>query len=135
MGGAVHDRLLTRGAGGGVGFAKRQRGRAKASQTVEEGIMSSSRAARREAQRQAGIPTSQQPVRQGGSGDYRWYEYRVPKKGGGVEDKIVQHHPADENHPYPHWEVGPKKSDEHPKWRGPLYGGGRGKIRVPYRPR
>ena len=101
----------------------------------EEAICETSRAARREAMRRAGIPTCQQPVRQGGRSDYRWYEYQIPKEGGGPQDMIVQHHPADENHPYPHWEAGPKKTGEQPdpRLRGPRYGGGRSKIRVPYR--
>ena len=134
--GAIHDYALTRGAGkgsGGLGLAKRSKGAQRAADMADEGILSSSRAARREAQRQAGIPTSQQPVGQGGSGDYRWYEYQIPKEGGGTQDMIVQHHPADENHPYPHWEVGPKKpgAQPDPRQRGPRYGGGRGKIRVP----
>jgi uncharacterized protein RhaS with RHS repeats len=133
--GAVHDRLLTRGAGGGLGFAKRSKRAQRAADTADEGILSTSRAARREAQRRAGIPTSQQPTRQGGSGDYRWYEYQIPTEGGGTQEIIVQHHPADENHPYPHWEVGPKKpgTQPNPRLRGPRYGGGRSKIRVPYR--
>jgi hypothetical protein len=133
--GAVHDRLLTRGAGGGLGFAKRSKRAQRAADTADEGILSTSRAARREAQRRAGIPTSQQPTRQGGSGDYRWYEHQIPTEGGGTQEIIVQHHPADENHPYPHWEVGPKKpgTQPNPRLRGPRYGGGRSKIRVPYR--
>lgn len=136
--GAVHDRLLTRGAGGGGGVlsaAKRGRGGWKrAAETADKGILSSSRAARREAMRQAGIPTSQQPTKQGGHGDYRWYEYQVPKAGGGTQDWIVQHHPADERHPFPHWEAGPKRPGSQPTHlRGPRYGGGREKIRVPYR--
>ena len=132
MGGAVHDRLLTRGAGGGVGFAKRQRGRAKASQTVEEGIMSSSRAARREAQRQAGIPTSQQPIEQGGHGEYRWYRYKDSEG----YDAAVVHHPADSHHPYPHWEAGRIKKDDGGQIRRNIYGAPRiesGKKKVPYR--
>jgi RHS repeat-associated protein len=43
--GAVHDRLLTRGAGGGLGFAKRSKRAQRAADTADEGILSTSRAA------------------------------------------------------------------------------------------
>ena len=79
----------------------------------------SPRAARRQAMRNAGIPTSQQPTQQqsprvpgtnqpGG----RQYTYETPKLGGGTQQMSVQHSLTDrvEGHG-PHWEAGPVKSD------------------------
>ncbi len=101
----------------------------------EQEVCETSRQAFRETKRRAGIPVSQSPVRQGGGGEYRWYEYEVPASGGGKQSLVVAHHPADSEHPYPHWEAGPKKPGEqpNPRKRAPRYGGGRDKIRVPYR--
>jgi hypothetical protein len=56
--------------------------------------------------RDAGIPTSQQPVRARGGAKHGQYEYDVPKPGGGRKTVVVQHHPADKQHPKPHWEAG-----------------------------
>ena len=71
------------------------------------------RAARREVMRQAGIPTSQQPLKQispkaeGINPVGRQYTYEVPKKGGGREIKSVQHSLSDRVPGHgPHWEAG-----------------------------
>jgi hypothetical protein len=72
----------------------------------------SSRAARREAMRQQGIPTSQQPVSQSRNASGRSYEYDVPKPGGGRETKSVQQQTMDRSHPgQSHWEAGSVKRD------------------------
>lgn len=131
--GGLHDFLLTRGCGGGVRQGLRQSGK-KAPE-----VLGSSRAARREAMRQAKIPTSQQPVARHGPKDNPQYEYGVPIPLGGKGRRVVTHHPADENRPHPHWEVStPKESGE----RDPLgrlrYDNtdrisGKRKVKVPYR--
>jgi hypothetical protein len=89
-----------------------------------------SRAARREAMREQGIPTSQQPDSQSSptgpaqhdSGDIvrgaepvsagRQLTYTVPTAGGGTQQKSVQHSLTDnvEGHG-PHWEAGPVKDE------------------------
>lgn len=76
-----------------------------------------SRAARREAMRDAGIPTSQQPVSQSpvsqsrkASG--REYSYDVPAPGGGTQRMSVQQQTMDRSHPgQAHWEAGRVKTD------------------------
>ncbi len=73
---------------------------------------SSSRAARREAMRQAGIPTSQQPVSQSRNSSGREYRYEVPKNGGGTVPATVQEQTMDVSHlDQPHWEAGKVKVD------------------------
>jgi protein-tyrosine-phosphatase len=54
--------------------------------------------AQREAQRQEGIPTSQQPDKQVSTKAGRQYTYTVPKEGGGTQTKIVTRQHADRNH-------------------------------------
>jgi hypothetical protein len=72
-----------------------------------------SNAARREAMRQEGIPTSQQPISQSRNAAGRSYEYQVPTKGGGTQIKSVQQQTLDRSHQgQPHWEAGPVKVDE-----------------------
>jgi len=71
----------------------------------------SSRAARRRVMRDRGIPTSQQPTAQRGSGMRRQYDYDVPTSLAGRGRDVVTHHPADPNHPKPHWEAGQDKGD------------------------
>lgn len=77
----------------------------------------SRRWARREAMRQAGIPTSQQPTKQqsvtgwtkeGKQYAGRQYEYEVPAPGGGTRKASVQHSLTDDDHD-PHWEAGAVK--------------------------
>ena len=74
----------------------------------------SPRAARREAMRDADIPTSQQPVSQtsvktpDGTPAGRQYTYETPKPGGGTQTKSVQHSLTDSEHG-PHWEAGSVK--------------------------
>jgi hypothetical protein len=76
-----------------------------------EATASTARAARREAMRGEGVPTSQQPATQvsprGGAG--RQYQYEVPKPGGGTQTKIVTNQLRDRNHG-PHYEAGVPKS-------------------------
>ena len=72
----------------------------------------SSRAARREAMRQAGIPTSQQPISQSRNASGREYRYEVPQVGGGVVQATVQQQTMDVSHQdEPHWEAGKVKVD------------------------
>lgn len=74
------------------------------------------RAARREAMREQGIPTSQQPDSQTQNESGREYTYTVPKDGGGTEQKSVQQQTRDntgnESHDQPHWESGSIKTDK-----------------------
>ena len=82
--------------------------------TLENGekTATSSRAARREAMRDAGIPTSQQPVSQSKNKSGREYTYEVPKEGGGKQTKSVQEQTKDRSHQgQPHWEAGNTKAD------------------------
>ncbi len=76
------------------------------------------RAARRQVMRDAGIPTSQQPIAQqspriAGSGTPvgRQYTYEIPRPGGGTQRHSVQHSLTDRVKGHgPHWEAGPVKS-------------------------
>lgn len=72
-----------------------------------------SRAARREAMRDAGnIPTSQAPVSQSRNASGREYSYDVPAPGGGTQRVSVQQQTMDTNHPgQAHWEAGRVKTD------------------------
>ena len=77
----------------------------------------SSRAARRQAMRDAGIPTSQQPVSQrsvrtpSGEPAGRQYDYDTPSPGGGTTRQSVQHSLTDDVPGHgPHWEAGRVKS-------------------------
>jgi len=70
------------------------------------------RAARREAMRQDGIPTSQQPVSQSKNASGREYQYETPKPGGVTQTKSVQQQTKDSSHPgQGHWEAGTVKTD------------------------
>lgn len=61
--------------------------------------------------REAGIPTSQQPVSQSKNASGREYSYDVPAAGGGVERKSVQQQTMDRSHPgQAHWEAGGVKT-------------------------
>lgn len=72
----------------------------------------SSGAARREAMRQAGIPTSQQPISQSRNASGREYRYEVPQAGGGSVQATVQQQTMDVSHmDEPHWEAGKVKID------------------------
>ncbi|EMN82227.1 RHS repeat-associated core domain protein [Leptospira interrogans serovar Grippotyphosa str. UI 12764] len=72
-----------------------------------------SRAARREAMRKEGIPTSQQPKSQSKNASGREYQYEVPKNGGGKQTKSVQQQTMDRSHPNEkHWEAGKVKVHE-----------------------
>lgn len=77
-----------------------------------EATANSSNAARREAMRKEGIPTSQQPKSQSKNSSGREYTYEVPKKGGGTQNKSVQQQTKDRSHEgQPHWEAGTVKTD------------------------
>ena len=72
----------------------------------------SSRAARRQAMRDEGIPTSQQPKSQSKNSSGREYQYEVAKEGGGKQTKSVQQQTKDRSHEdQPHWEAGSVKTD------------------------
>jgi len=98
----------------------------------------SARAARRQAMRKLGIPTSRKPVSQMNTVGGRQYTYIAPKSGGGSHEMVVTHHQADTLHPHPHWEAGVAK---HPSQVDPLgrrsYFGGKGtphqKVKVEYK--
>lgn len=84
---------------------------AKAAKTAKAASRTS-RTARREATREAGIPTSQQPRSQSQNESGMSYEYDVPKPGGGTEVKSVQQQTLDRSHPgQGHWEAGSVKTD------------------------
>ena len=87
----------------------------KSVNTLTDAVSSSQmtqRAARREAMRKAGIPTSQVPVSQMSTPAGRQLTFEVPKPGGGTETKIVQNQLLDRNHG-PHIEAGrPKKNGQ-----------------------
>jgi Pretoxin HINT domain len=70
-----------------------------------------SRAARRQAMRDRGIPTSQQPSAQRASGPYRQYDYDMPTSMTGRRREVVTRHPADADHPKPHWEAAADRGD------------------------
>ena len=83
---------------------------------VERGVdavVNTSSAARREAMRREGIPTSQQPGGQGQNANGgRVYEYATPKPGGGTKTKVVSQDPRPQgqnNRHGPHWEAGSAK--------------------------
>ena len=87
---------------------------------------------RREVTRRAGIPTSQQPARQGSTSAGQSYEYTVPKAGGGRQTKLVQEQNADRNHG-PHFEAGdPKGGDPDPLGRPRIKNG---KVKVVVNPK
>ncbi|MBQ0944037.1 hypothetical protein KAK07_11895 [Ideonella sp. 4Y16] len=69
-----------------------------------------SRHARREAMRQAGIPTSQQPVKQLHTPAGRQLHYELPKPGGAKKPMVVTHQTTDRVPGHgPHWEAGRAK--------------------------
>jgi len=77
-------------------------------------VAQTSRAARREVMREAGIPTSQQPVSQSKNASGREYTYEVPKEGGGSQTKSVQQQTKDRSHVgESHWEAGSVKVDDY----------------------
>ena len=89
----------------------------------ENNPFDSSRAARREAMRQAGIPTSQQPIGQSQNSSGREYSYETPKPGGGTGLSSLQEQTMDISHPdKPHWEAGKVKTDDFGNPRMNKYG-------------
>ncbi len=84
----------------------------KAADATQTASTFTSRAARREAMRREGIPTSQQPISQSKNKSGREYRYEVPKAGGGKQTKSVQQQTMDRSHPGEnHWEAGTVKTD------------------------
>jgi RHS repeat-associated protein len=82
-------------------------------ETVKKGEKLTPRAARRQAMREADIPTSQQPEGQtsvktpDGKEAGRQYDYVTPAPGGGTQKKSVQHSLTDQVPEHgPHWEAG-----------------------------
>jgi RHS repeat-associated protein len=97
-------RFLARTAAVAKQLAKNYEGANKAS------AKPTSRAARREAMRKQGIPTSQQPKKQRNNKSGREYDYDVPEDGGGTKTKSVQERTMDRGHENdPHWEAGDVK--------------------------
>lgn len=102
---------------GGAGLAiaaTRSAGTDVASGAVKGETALTSRAARREAMRDAGMPTSQQPISQTYDRATRTRElsYEVPAPGGGTQRMSVQQQTMDRSHPgQPHWEAGRVKTD------------------------
>ncbi|WP_182922499.1 DUF6443 domain-containing protein [Pedobacter planticolens] len=100
------------GGGGGRGKSSR----VKESLTVNEGnstpTANTSRAARRQAMRDAGIPTSQQPTSQSSNASGREYGYETFVPYGTTSTKSVQQQTMDSSHPgQAHWEAGKVKVD------------------------
>lgn len=72
-----------------------------------------SRQARRESMRQAGIPTSQQPVKQIHTPAGRQMHYELPRPGGQKKPMVVTHQTTDRVPGHgPHWEAGPAKQPQ-----------------------
>jgi len=62
--------------------------------------------------RQAGIPTSQQPIAQSRNASGMEYRYEVPQAGGGTVQATVQQQTMDVSHlDEHHWEAGKVKVD------------------------
>jgi hypothetical protein len=73
--------------------------------------------------RQAGIPTSQQPVSQLRKSSGREYSYKITKPGGSGGMASVQEQTMDVSHPdKPHWEAGKVKIDDYGDPRINKYG-------------
>ena len=97
---------------GGLGVIRTVGRSAEGVKAGSEAAQSSSRAARREAMRKEGIPTSQQPISQSKNSSGREYQYETPKSGGGTDVKSVQQQTMDSSHPGEHhWEAGSVKTD------------------------
>ena len=68
--------------------------------------------------RDAGIPTSQQPISQSKNASGMEYRYQVPAEGGGTKIMSVQQQTLDSSHiGEPHWEAGEVKLDDNGKVR------------------
>ena len=85
----------------GISVGIVETGGAKVAEKVAEKVAPTSNAARREAMRDAGIPTSQQPASQSKNASGRSYEYEV-----GGQKKTVQQQTKDRSHDQKHWEAG-----------------------------
>jgi RHS repeat-associated protein len=91
--------------------------------TLASGPEPTSNAARREAMRQQGIPTSQQPQSQSQDEAGRVYGYEVARPGGGTQEMSVQQQTMDRSHPgTEHWEAGRVKVDDEGKARTSRHG-------------
>ncbi|MCX8748392.1 RHS repeat-associated core domain-containing protein, partial [Snodgrassella sp. B3088] len=102
---------------------------------TEDNPFNSSRAARRDAMRQVGIPTSQQPISQSKNKSGREYSYMTSKRiGGGMTISSVQEQTMDISHPgKPHWEAGQVKMNDrgepiHNRYKRPQLRNGKGKA-------
>jgi RHS repeat-associated protein len=80
---------------------------AEAGTAEESSVLATSRAARREAMRQEGIPTSHPAVQQSGANGNRQYVV----EGADSKPKVVTQHPPDKAHPNPHWHAATPKMD------------------------
>jgi RHS repeat-associated protein len=107
----VHENLLVLSADavgflipGVVGLGITVRAGTTAADAVRAAEHLTARAARREAMRRAGIPTSQQPIAQSsrrasnGEPVGRQYDYETPTPGGGIQRQSVQHSLTDTDH-------------------------------------
>jgi hypothetical protein len=113
---AVADALPNLGGGGPqYGDFSRQIHISTASQTEEgagEQQVDTVRQGKREAMRQEGIPTSQQPTSQVSTEGGRQAVYEVPKAGGGTQTKVVTVNHNDSSHPdQTHVEAGNAKAN------------------------
>ncbi|MEH0876337.1 hypothetical protein QM999_16890 [Pectobacterium cacticida] len=89
----------------------------------EANPFATSRAARREAMRQAKIPTSQQPISQSKNASGWEYRYETTMPGGGKGQSSVQQQTMDSSHiDQPHWEAGEVKMDDYGDPRMSKYG-------------
>jgi RHS repeat-associated protein len=94
-------------------FVRQAINKATAQQVAERSVSVTSNAARRDAMRGAGIPTSQQPISQSTSAAGRQYVYEVPRPGGGTQRMVVTQQTTDRVAGHgPHWEAGKAKVPE-----------------------
>jgi hypothetical protein len=101
------DESMNAGPSSGASYVKP---RSQQSSSATEDSNLTSRAARHEAMRQQGIPTSQQFDRQLKTPAGHQYEYSVPGDAGKVTRKIVTDQTTDRVADHgPHWEAGPVK--------------------------
>jgi hypothetical protein len=93
--------------------------------------MATSRAARREAMRRTNTPTSRSFMEQSGKEGRRQYTV----EGADGKPRIITQHPADKDHPKPHWHSSTPKVDRQGKIKLNTYGQAKyesGGSSVPY---
>ena len=99
--------------------------------------MATSKAARREAMRRAGIPTSKTPNQVTKNASGKQYQYVLEVKGGGSALYSVQQQTLDSSHPgQRHWEAGKVKVDDsgNPSinpWLAPRLDNSKSKVNFP----